>query len=256
MTIFDSIILGIVEGITEFLPISSTGHLILSADLLRLGQSGFLKSFEISIQLGAILSVAVLYWRRFLLDWESLKRVGIAFVPTGVVGFFLYKTVKVYLGSNEIVLWSMLLGGILLIAFELFHRESPRAAQDIDQISYKQAVAIGFFQCIAMIPGVSRSAATILGGLLVGISRKVIVEFSFLLAVVTMAAATGYDLLKSADAFSTDQFGVLAAGFVTSFLVAMVSIKWLLKYIKLHSFIPFGIYRVLAAVVFWFFLIR
>jgi len=148
----------------------------------------------------------------------------------------------------------MFIGGALLILFELLHKEREDAAQDIDQISYGQSFAIGLFQSIAMIPGVSRSAATILGGLLLGVSRRVIVEFSFVLAVITMAAATGLDLLKSAGTFSTDQFNVLAVGFIVSFLVAMVSIKWLLRYIKMHSFIGFGVYRIAAAILFWWLL--
>jgi undecaprenyl-diphosphatase len=253
MDILDALILGIVEGVTEFLPISSTGHLILASALLRLEQTEFLKSFEIAIQLGAILSVAVLYWRRFLLDRKSLKRVAVAFLPTGILGLLFYKTVKSYLGSNEVVLWAMLLGGILLIVFELFHHESEDAAKDIDQISYGKSFAIGLFQSLAMVPGVSRSAATILGGLAIGISRKVIVEFSFLLAVVTMAAATGLDLLKSYDTFSLDQSKLLAVAFVTSFAVAILSIKLLLRFIKTHSFIGFGVYRIAAAIAFWLF---
>jgi undecaprenyl-diphosphatase len=256
MSILDAFILGIVEGITEFLPISSTGHLILASTLLQLEQTEFLKSFEIAIQLGAILSVAVLYWRRFLLNWESLKRIAIAFLPTGILGLFFYKTVKAYLGSDEVVLWSMFLGGVLLVIFEFFHREPEDAAQDINQMSYGKSMAIGLFQSIAMIPGVSRSAATILGGLLIGISRKVIVEFSFLLAVVTMAAATGLDLFKNYQAFSPDQFEVLAVAFVTSFVVAVASIKLLLQFIKNHSFIGFGIYRIAAAIIFWLFILK
>lgn len=256
MTILDAFILGVVEGITEFLPISSTGHLILASALLKLEQTEFLKSFEIAIQLGAILSVAVLYWRRFLLDWESLKRVAISFFPTGILGLFFYKMVKAHLGSNEVVLVSMFVGGALLVAFEIFHKEPEGAAKDIDQISYIQSFAIGLFQSLAMIPGVSRSAATILGGLIVGVSRKVIVEFSFLLAVVTMAAATGLDLLKSYQYFSMDQFEVLAVAFITSFTVAVLSIKLLLQFIKTHSFVGFGIYRMVAAVIFWLFILR
>lgn len=251
LSLFHAGILGIVEGITEFLPISSTAHLILASQLLRLPDTDFMKSFEIIIQLGAILAVMALYWRSFL-RLEVLKRLIIAFIPTGVIGLSLYKVVKTYLlGSTSIVLWALLLGGLILIAFERFHQESALANEEIDHISYKQCLAIGLFQSIAIIPGVSRSAATIVGGLLLGLKRKTIVEFSFLLAVPTMAAATGLDLLKNASRFSADQTSFLLVGFVTSFVLALASIKWLLSYVQKHSFTVFGVYRVIVALVFW-----
>ncbi len=255
MTPFDSILLGIVEGVTEFLPISSTGHLILASSLLHIADSAYLKSFEIIIQLGAILAVVALYWRKFL-DLKVLKTLIVAFIPTGIIGLALYKIVKTYLLGNEsIVLWSLVLGGVALIVFELLYRERADATTDVSTISYKQAALIGLFQAIAIIPGVSRSAATIVGGLLLGIKRAAIVEFSFLLAVPTMAAATGLDLLKNASGFSADQTLTLAIGFVTSFVVAIFAIKFLLAYIRNHSFIPFGVYRILAALAFFFFVL-
>lgn len=246
-----ALILGIVEGVSEFLPISSTGHLILASQLMGLGHTEFLKSFEIAIQVGAILSVVALYWRRLLVDFETIKKLIVAFLPTGILGFTLYRLVKQFLlGSPSVVLWSLFLGGIFIIAFEYLHREREDAVEDISGITYRQALLIGLFQSIAMIPGISRSAATIIGGLALGLRRKTIVEFSFLLAVPTMLAATAYDLLKSGSAFSMDQMGFLAVGFVSSFVVALLSIKFLLSFIQTHTFILFGIYRI-AFVALW-----
>jgi len=251
MTILHSFILGIVEGITEFLPISSTGHLILVSGLLKIGQSDFVKSFEIIIQLGAILSVIALYWKSFL-NLENLKKLFVAFLPTAVIGLALYKIVKMYLiGNQGVVLWSLFLGGVALLLFELWHKESEGSGEGIGQISYKQSFWIGICQAVAIIPGVSRSAATIVGGLLLGLKRKTIVEFSFLLAVPTMLAASGLDLVKNASSFSRDQFGVLTVGFAVSFVTALVSIKFLLGFIKKHNFTAFGVYRILLAITFW-----
>ncbi len=257
MTIFHAIILGIVEGASEFLPISSTAHLILTAKLLGLAQTDFLKSFEIMIQLGAILSVLVLYWRSFILNGEELKRVMCAFIPTAAIGFFLYKVIKKYLMADlHIILAALFLGGIILILFEKFKSGKENELSCVSQITYKQAFLIGLCQALAVIPGVSRSAATIIGGVFLGIDRKTAVEFSFLLAVPTMAAATGLDLLKNADSFSMDQFGLLAAGFVFSFIVALLCIKGLLIFIKNFSLVSFGVYRIVLSVLFWLFLIR
>ena len=252
MTLLDSFILGIVEGVTEFLPISSTGHLILVSEFLRIPQSEFLKTFEIAVQLGAIASVVVLYWKSFF-NIELLKRLVIAFIPTGVIGIVFYKIAKTYLlGYDSVVLVALLIGGVALIVFELLHTEKEDAVDAPEAISYRQALLVGLFQAIAIIPGVSRSAATIVGGLLLGIKRVTIVEFSFLLAVPTMAAATGLDTLKSWGTFSSDQISTLAIGFITSFVVALFSIRFLLSYIRKHSFIPFGIYRIAIAVLFFF----
>ncbi|MBI2610345.1 undecaprenyl-diphosphate phosphatase [Candidatus Kaiserbacteria bacterium] len=255
MGILESFVLGIVEGATEFLPVSSTGHLILVSELLRIPESDFLKTFEIAIQLGAILSVAVLYWKSFL-ELEVLKRLVLGFIPTGIIGFAAYPFVKSYLlGSEVIVLWALLLGGIALIVFELIHKESDGAASP-SEISYTQSFLIGLFQAIAIVPGVSRSAATIVGGLALGIRRVAIVEFSFLLAVPTMLAATGYDLLKNAGSLSSANVLSLAIGFVTSFVIALLTIKLFLAFVRTRSFIPFGIYRIFVAALFFFFIFR
>lgn len=258
MTIFDAAILGIVEGFTEFLPISSTGHLILTASLLKLEQTAFLTSFEIAIQLGAILAVVVLFFRRFF-DFSLLTKLGIAFVPTGLIGLIAYPFLKSYvLGNETIVVWSLFLGGVALIAFEYLHgdRSEPSEERDaLQEISYRQSAIIGLIQAIAIIPGVSRSGATIVGGLALGLSRRAIVEFSFLLAVPTMLAATGYDLLKNASLFTSDQFGILAVGFAVSFVVALLSVTLLLQFVRRYTFVPFGVYRILVAIVFALFVL-
>jgi len=256
MLFLQSAILGLIEGITEFLPVSSTGHLILASTLLGIAQSDFQKTFEIVIQLGAILAVVAVYWREFL-KIESLKKILAAFIPTGIIGLALYKVVKTYLlGNDAVVLWALGLGGVALILFEYMHTERDAASASINEISYKQAVWIGLFQSLSIIPGVSRSAATILGGLLVGLKRRTIVEFSFLLAVPTMVAASGLDLVKTSATFNIAQVGALAIGFLVAFIVALFSIRFLLQYIRSHSFVPFGIYRIIVALVFFFLVLK
>jgi len=253
MDILQAVFLGIVEGVTEFLPISSTGHLILTSRLLGIETSLFLKSFEISIQLGAILAVVFLYWRRLFIDREMLKRVCVAFVPTGIVGFLLYKVLKSFLlGSIPVVLWSLFLGGIVLILFEMRYKEKEHAIRTVSDMSYAQAFLIGLIQSLSIIPGVSRAGATIVGGLLAGLDRRTIVEFSFLLAVPTMMAATGYDLFKNGYTFSSGDFKALAVGLVVSFLVAGVVIKSFIHFVQRYNFIVFGAYRILLALFFWF----
>jgi undecaprenyl-diphosphatase len=249
MNTLHAIILGIVEGITEFLPISSTGHLILANKFLGITETDFVKSFDIFIQLGAIF--AVLAYRGLALkSWKVFSRVALAFIPTGIVGLAVYPFVKkVLLGNTSIVLWSLLIGGLALIAFEKWHNKKATDIAQIEHISYKQAVGVGCFQTLAIIPGVSRSAATIVGGMLLGISRETIVEFSFLLAIPTMAAATGLDLIKSHSLLSGGNVGLLVVGFVASFISALLAIRWLLTFIKKHTFTPFGIYRVVLAAI-------
>lgn len=250
MDIIHAVILGAIEGVTEFLPISSTGHLILASELLGIPSSDFLKTFQISVQLGAILSVVLLFWRQ-LLNFELLKRLFVAFIPTGVLGFALYPFIKSVLLDNPlIVLASLFIGGIILIVFEYFYKELPGDIRT-EEVSYAQSFIVGLFQSVAMIPGVSRSAATIIGGLSIGIPRHTIVEFSFLLAVPTMMAATGYDLLKNMSLISSENLGTLSVGFIVSFVVALLSIRFLLAFVRKHSFVPFGIYRVVLAAVFF-----
>jgi undecaprenyl-diphosphatase len=256
MPFFHALVIGVVEGITEFLPISSTAHMILTSRLLGLAETEFLKSFEIIIQLGAILSVVVLYWRK-LLDRDVFLKTAIAFIPTGIVGVTVYRIVKdVLLGNIYVVLGALLFGGGALILFERYQpAPTDHGEADLSEITYRRAVLIGLWQCLGMIPGVSRSAATIVGGSLIGVSRRTIVEFSFLLAIPTMAAATGYDLLRGYEGL-VGHFDVLAVGFVVSFVTALLAIKSFLGYVKRHSFAAFGWYRIALAVAFFLVFVR
>jgi undecaprenyl-diphosphatase len=255
MNIFDIVILSLVEGVTEFLPISSTGHLVLTSHLLKLAQSDFLKSFEISIQLGAILSVVALYWKVIVADKKVLKKIAVAFLPTAVIGLLAYRFIKGFLlGNSSVVLWALFLGGFLIIIFELLYRQKENDISSLSAITYRQAFIIGVFQSIAIIPGVSRSAATIIGGLMLGLKRKTIVEFSFLLAVPTMFCAAGLDLAKSAFSFTPVQFKYLSLGFILSFLSALFTIKLLLSFIRKNNFVVFGFYRIILCLLFWSFL--
>jgi undecaprenyl-diphosphatase len=252
--LFDAIILAVVEGLTEFLPISSTGHTILAAALLNIAQTPFVKSFELSLEFGSILAVVVLYWRYFL-DLEVIKRLIAGFIPTGLAGLLIYRFFKdVLFGNEQIVLWALLLGGVAIILFELTYKERYEI-DDMSKIPYRYCLLIGIFQSFSVIPGLSRSAPTIMGGLLLGMKRQTIVLYSFLLAVPTMIAASGYDLVMSLNQFSVSDVNLLFVGFLTSFLVAIPSIKFFLGYVKRHNFIPFGIYRILLVAVFYFFVI-
>lgn len=251
MNLIQALILSIIEGITEFLPVSSTGHLILASHLMGISETEFVKSFEIIIQLGAILAVLVLYGRRVRRDFECWKRVIVAFIPTGIIGLVLYKIIKSYLlGNTSIVIWSLLIGGIVMILLEKYFAKKEVEHDAIHKMSWLHSAIIGVVQSISVIPGVSRSAASIFAGLGVGLDRKSAVEFSFLLAVPTMAAAAGLDLFKTRLLFNSDQYFLIAVGFVGAFVTALFSIKVFLKYVERHSFTVFGIYRIVLAVVF------
>ena len=246
MTILQAVILGIVEGFTEFLPISSTAHLVITSELLRIPESEFLTSFIIAIQLGAIASVVAIYWKRLVFDSETMKRVLVAFLPTALIGFALYKLLKSYLIENlHIIAWALLLGGVVLILFERWQRNIPDRETPLAEMPYASAFVIGCIQALAIIPGVSRAGATIVGGMWLGIGRKEIVEFSFLLAIPTMLAATVYDLYKTGSAFAAADWLSLSIGFIVSFIAAYAGVRFLVRFIQTHSFSSFGIYRIL-----------
>lgn len=254
MTIFQSIILGIIEGISEFLPISSTAHLIISGKLLNVPSSDFFDSYVISIQLGAILSVIVLYAKLLLKQPRIILKIIAAFIPTAIIGISAYQIIKNYFMESLIIIATTLfLGGIALIILEKYFSKRQKMEErgikeeNLEKMSYKKAVLIGLFQSLAVIPGVSRSAATIMGGLSLGISRKNIVEFSFLLALPTMAAATFFDLYKSPMILKEGEITVWIIGFVVSFITAILGIKFLLRYIQKNDFKIFGWYRIIIA---------
>lgn len=260
MNIIHSIILSVVEGFTEFLPISSTGHLILASDLLKISQTEFVKSFEIIIQLGAILAVVYLYFKKLVSGIEIWKKLTVAFIPSGVLGFIFYSLIKKFLiGNTLVVLVSLFLGGIALLVLEHFYKKSPITHHSSpiihhsSVISYRQAFLIGVFQSASMIPGVSRAAATIAGGMMVGLKRKTATEFSFLLAIPTMAAATGLDLLKVGFNFSQSELWILAVGFIGAFISAVIAVKFLINFVKTHTFNSFAIYRIVLALVYFLF---
>jgi undecaprenyl-diphosphatase len=256
MNLFQTLILGIVEGITEFLPVSSTAHLVLTSRIIGLIQTDFIKTFEISIQLGAILAVVVLYWRKFLLEKNLIKNLIVAFIPALIIGFFFYGFIKdVLIGNYTVNLWALFTGGIILIVIEKILK-TKNQSNNLNELTAKQSFLVGIFQSTSVIPGVSRSAVTIIGGLITGLNRKSATEFSFLLAVPTMLAATGYDILNSYKLFNITQFKILGIGFIFSFLTAILAIKLLISFVRKHDFTVFGVYRILLAVLYWFFLIR
>lgn len=251
MNIFEALILGIVEGVTEFLPVSSTGHLIMTAHALGVAQSDFVKTFEIAIQLGAIASVVFLYWRTLLARKELIKNMLIAFVPTAALGAVLYPIIKnVLLESVVTVLWALALGGVFIIAFERWRARAPTHGKELYELTARQSFLIGAIQAMAFVPGVSRAAATIVGGLASGLSKKAAVEFSFLLAVPTMFGATAFDIFQNADTLVAGNSLLLGIGFISAFFVSILAMRFLVRFIERHSLMPFGIYRIAAAVLF------
>ena len=248
------LILAVVEGVTEFLTISSTGHLVLAAKLMGIVQTEFVKSFEIVIQLGAILAVAVLYAKRFFLNKQLLKLVSVSFLPSAIAGLALYKFIKGFLiGNTAVTLWALLIGGVILILWEKKRTVlAVRQGQSfVGNISFSSAFKIGLAQSLSMIPGVSRAGATIIGGMAVGLSREAAVEYSFLLAIPTMAAATVLDLIKSGWGFSGGEFGLMGIGFIGSFIVAAATVKWLTAFVKRRTLAVFGWYRILLVGLWW-----
>jgi len=257
MDYLQAVILSIVEGLTEFLPVSSTGHLVLASRILNIPQTDFVKSFEIIIQLGSIGAVIFLYWNTITRNNKIWKKIIIAFIPTAVIGFTLYKIVKdVLLGNPIITLYALFIGGVVLILLEKIYKEKDHHVSDIEKVSSKNAFLIGVCQSFSIIPGVSRAAATIIPALFLGTKRKTAVEFSFLLAIPTMLAATFLDLVKSKFSFTLSEYSILITGLIGSFIVAVFAVKFLLNFIKKHTFIPFGIYRIILAIIFWLFILK
>lgn len=253
MSAIEAIILGIVEGLTEFLPISSTGHLTLVSHFLGIVQNEQFITFEIAIQLGAILAVVFFFWKKFF-NLELLTKLFIAFLPTALIGLFAYGYVKELLKSELTVVISLILGGVILILIEKWYKSDLVQANvpETKKISYTQAVVMGLAQSVAMIPGVSRSGSIIVAGLLMRIERAALVEFTFLLAVPTMLAATVYSTYKNINILSQNDFSLIGLGFLSSFIVALIVIKFMMSYIKNYDFIPFGIYRIIIGLVILF----
>lgn len=240
MGFWEALILAIVEGITEFLPISSTGHMIIASALMGINESDFVKIFEVNIQFGAILSVVVLYWKRFFQSIEFYLKLFVSFIPAAIFGLLLDDYIDALLGSVTVVAVMLLLGGIfLLFVDKLFQDGKPK------EITYKNGFIIGVFQCLAMIPGVSRSAASIVGGMALKYDRKTAAEFSFFLAVPTMFAASSYKLLKGYELITKDDLGILLFGNLIAFFVAMAAIKMFITFLTRYGFKLFGWYRII-----------
>ncbi len=251
-------VMGIVEGLTEFLPVSSTGHLILTGSLLGMTDDKS-KVFDIAIQTGAILAVIIVYWQRLstaVLELGSSARarrfvanVAIGFLPAAVIGFFVYKSIKAYLFNGPVVASAFIVGGLIILWVEKRANPAPPRILDVDQMAPLDALKVGFVQCLGMIPGTSRSGATIIGGMLLGLSRKAATDFSFFLAIPTLIAAGGYSLWKERRLLSAADVPLFAVGFVVSFIAAWFCVRWLLRYISTHTFVPFAWYRIAFGIV-------
>ena len=249
MTIFDSIILGVIEGFTEFLPISSTGHLIVASHFLGIDQTAVTKAYEVIIQFAAILAVVFNYKDKFTIKKIDLwSKVFLAFLPIGAVGYLFASQIK-ELFSVQIVAVMFIVGGVIfLIVEKFFIKEDSTLIDDVEKVTFKQSLVIGIAQVLALVPGTSRAGSTIIGALLVGLSRKASAEFSFLLAFPVMSAVTAYDLLKHYKDFTEANLLALGVGFVVSFLVAYVTIKLFMAFLEKFTFVAFGIYRIVFGV--------
>ena len=251
MNTVQSIIIAVVEGLTEFIPVSSTGHMIITEKILNIPEDDFSKVFTVAIQLGAILAVVVLYWKKFFnfTNWQFYAKIAVGVVPALLLGFLLSDKIDALLESSTTVAISLLVGGIILLFIDnLFKNPTIDKEEDI---SFFKAIMIGIWQCIAMIPGISRSAASIIGGMQQKLTRNAAAEFSFFLAVPTMLAATGYKLLKyyqDYEGFTSNEIKQLAIGNVVAFVVALLAIKFFIGFLKKHGFKIWGYYRIVVGI--------
>ncbi len=254
MNYIDALIIAIIEGLTEFLPVSSTGHMIITTHILGLESTDFVKAFTINIQFGAILSVIVLYWKRFFKSLNFYYKLFVAFLPAAFFGLLFNDIIDKLLENVLVVAVMLVLGGIVLIFVDNWFKDNEKYKNQ--EVTYKKLLIIGFFQVIAMIPGVSRSAATIIGGMTQKLNRKTAAEFSFFLAVPTMAAASAYKLLDDYKAINTDNIGILLFGNIVAFIVALLAIKSFISFLTKYGFKIFGYYRIvvgLIIIVLWMF---
>ncbi len=262
ITILHSILLGIIEGLTEFIPVSSTGHLILATKMLNFAAPPG-KVFEISIQLGAILAICFLYRQRLIDTARTFTTsyysrhfvyvVTLAFLPSAVFGLFFHSFIEEHLFSPWVVVTTLFIGGIIIILVEKF-KPNPKLFE-LESVSYSKALAIGLFQCLAMIPGTSRSGATIMGSMLLKIERKTATELSFFLAIPTMFAATIFDIYKNFSLLTAENFALIAIGFIVSFITALFVVRTVISFISRHGFIPFAIYRIILSLIMLIFLL-
>ncbi len=252
MDFLQAIILGLIEGATEFLPISSTGHMIVASQWMSLPQTDENKAFEVIIQLAAILAVVANYREKFSFNYLDLwMKISLAFIPIGAVGFLFHKQIKAMF-TVEVVAPMFIIGGIIFLIIEYLHRNKTYPVQRVEDLSYKQALWIGIAQVCALIPGTSRAGASIVGALLVGLSRKASAEFSFLLALPVMLAASGFDLLKHYQDFNDSNWLVLGIGFGVAFLSAWLVMRWFIRFLEHFTFVAFGVYRIIfGALLLW-----
>ncbi|HEY9190510.1 MAG TPA: undecaprenyl-diphosphate phosphatase [Sulfurovum sp.] len=249
MDIFEAIIIGVIEGFTEFLPISSTGHMIVASEFLGVSQDALTKAYEVIIQFAAILAVMLIYREKITFKKIDLwQKLFVAFLPLAIVGFLFKDEIKT-LFTVEVVAWMFIAGGLVFLVVEYFYEEKEFHVKDVEKTSYSQALWVGIAQIFSLIPGTSRAGATIIGGLLAGLDRKTSAEFSFLLAIPVMAAVSGYDLLKHYQDFADAEWGAFLAGFAAAFIVAYVTIKLFLVFLQKFTFVAFGIYRILFGIV-------
>jgi len=251
MDLLNTIVLGIVEGVTEFLPISSTAHLIITSKFLNIPQTDFQKLFEVFIQSGAILSVVFLYFQDLKGNFKILKSLFFSFLPTAVVGFFLYKIIKnIFFESSLLINFSLFFVGVLFIIIEILVRKKKIILKKkIEEMDVFQSLIIGLGQSLAVVPGVSRAGAVILTMLVLGYRREEAAKYSFLLSIPTIFMASFYDLYKSRDIlfFNFNEAGRLMIGFFTAFIFALISVKWLIGFLKKNSLVVFGVYRIALA---------
>jgi undecaprenyl-diphosphatase len=256
MSIIQAILLAIIEGLTEFLPVSSTGHMVIASTFMGIASDPFVKVFTVSIQLGGIMAVVVLYWKRFFQSWIFYFKIGVAFLPAVVFGLFLKKQVDQLLENIVVVASSLIAGGVLFLFLDSYFERRSRKNTSMEDVSYPRALKIGLFQVVAMVPGVSRSAATIIGGLTQGLSPTTAAEFSFFLAVPTMFAATAKSLIdyfaEEGGSLNSQEWLLLGVGNVVAFLVALAAIKALITYLTKHGFKVFGYYRIVLGVLILF----
>lgn len=252
MTVYEAAILGIVEGVTEYLPVSSTAHIALTSQIMGLSQNDFMNSFNIIIQIAPIFSVMIIYYHTLFQSLEIWKKLIASFIPTGAIGFLFHNQIEEMFSSNSIVLW-MIATGIFFLIIEFLYSKRGHTTQELEQVSYKQAISVGFIQALSLIPGVSRSGSTILGGMLLGMKRETAMSFSFLLAIPTMTAASGYTLLKEYDYLSFDNIFLIFIGFIVSFIVGWAAVKSFLALVSKYNFTPFGIYLIASGILFGLF---
>lgn len=250
MGILETIILAIIEGLTEFLPVSSTGHMILASAVMNIHNDEFVKTFEVAIQLGAILAIALMYFKRFLRGIDIYLKLIVAFIPTAIIGFLAYDFIKAYLFNPVVVSVSLIIGGIVLIWIDKRVVAQQSQVLTLEKIPYKNAFFIGLMQCLSIIPGTSRAAATIIGGVFNKLDKKQATEFSFLLAIPTMFAATGYDLIKTPIEFTDNEILLLSIGLIFAFISAWLAVKLFLKIVENYGFKYFGYYRIIIGLIF------